>query len=117
MMPLGAVFLVAGLHAPAGRGARVYAVLATLFAAVGAFTSGWHVYVQYAPNPPNCLGNLSVVFEFNPFFEAVKKVFANAGECTDIDWSFLGLSMPTWVCLWFLALGTLAVTANWKRLR
>ena len=116
MITLAPVFLIAGLHAPAGWGARLYGLVALLIAAAGAFTAGWHVYVQYAPNPPACLGNLAVVFDYNPFFDAVKKVFANAGECTDIDWSFLGLSMPTWVCLWFVALGGLAVYANWKRL-
>jgi disulfide bond formation protein DsbB len=116
MLPLAAVFLIAGLHAPAGWGARIYAALGVLFAGIGAFTSGWHIYVQYAPNPPSCLGSLSVVFDYNPFFDAVKKVFANAGECTDIDWSFLGLSMPAWVLFWFIALGGLAVAANWKRL-
>lgn len=115
MMALGAVFLLAGLHAPAGWFARVYAGLAVIVAGAGAFTAGWHIYVQYAPNPPACLGDLGIVFEYNPFFEAVQRVFANAGDCTEIDWSFLGLSMPTWVLLWFLALAALAIRANWKK--
>jgi len=117
MVALAAVLLVAGLHAPAGWGARVYAVLAVLVAGVGAFTSGWHVYVQYTPNPPACLGDLAIVFEYNPFFEAVQRVFENAGDCTDIDWSFLGLSMPAWVFLWFVALGAYSVVINWRRIR
>jgi disulfide bond formation protein DsbB len=116
LLPVAAVFLVAGLHAPAGWGARVYAVLGVVTAALGAFTAGWHIYVQYTPNPPACLGDLAIVFEYNPFFEAIQRVFENAGDCTEIDWSFLGLSMPTWVLLWFLALGVLAVHNNWKRL-
>ena len=52
----------------------------------------------------------------NPFFDALVRVFQNAGDCTEIDWSFLGLSMPIWVFLWFVALGALAVLANWKKL-
>ena len=43
-------------------------------------------------------------------------VFTGSGECHDINWSFLGLSMPAWVFVWFAALGFLAIAANWSRL-
>ena len=116
LFPVGIVFVLAGIHNPTGWGSRVYAGLGVLAAAAGAFTSGWHVYVQYTPNPPACLASLEVVMQANPFFDALVRVFQNAGDCTEIDWSFLGLSMPTWVLFWFVALGALAVVANWKRL-
>ncbi|HEY5622445.1 MAG TPA: disulfide bond formation protein B [Gammaproteobacteria bacterium] len=116
LFPLAAVFVVAGIHNPFGNRARVYAVLGVVAALLGAFTSGWHVYVQYTPNPPACLASLEIVMQANPFFDALIRVFQNAGDCTEIDWSFLGLSMPIWVFFWFVALGALAVYANWKKL-
>ena len=116
LFPLAAVFVVAGIHNPMGNRVRVYAVLGVVAALLGAVTSGWHVYVQYTPNPPACLASLEVVMQANPFFDALVRVFQNAGDCTEIDWSFLGLSMPTWVFFWFVALGALAVFANWKKL-
>lgn len=116
LFPVAAVFVAAGLHNPVGTVSRVYASLGVLTAALGAFTSGWHVYVQYTPNPPACLASLEIVMQANPFFDALVRVFQNAGDCTEIDWSFLGLSMPVWVFLWFIALGALAVYANWKKL-
>ena len=116
LFPVAAVFVVAGIHNPTGRASRIYAGLGVLTAALGAFTSGWHVYVQYTPDPPACLASLEVVMQANPFFDALVRVFQNAGDCTEIDWSFLGLSMPIWVFLWFVALGALAVFANWKKL-
>ncbi|MEE8094611.1 MAG: disulfide bond formation protein B, partial [Gammaproteobacteria bacterium] len=48
-------------------------------------------------------------------FEALKKVFTGSGECAEINWSFLGLSMPAWALVWFVILGGLAVFANWTR--
>jgi len=116
LFPVAAVFVLAGIHNPASWGSRVYAGLGVLAAGLGAFTSGWHVYVQYTPNPPECLASLERVMQANPFFDALVRVFQNAGDCTEIDWSFLGLSMPTWVFAWFVALGGLAVYANWKKL-
>ena len=116
LFPVAAVFVVAGIHNPAGTKSRIYAGLGVLAASLGAFTSGWPVYGQYTPNPPACLASLEVVMQANPFFDALVRVFQNAGDCTEIDWSFLGLSMPIWVFGWFVILGALAVFANWKKL-
>jgi disulfide bond formation protein DsbB len=116
LFPLGIVFALAGIHSPEGKASRVYAVLGVLAALLGAFTSGWHVYVQYTPNPPACLASLEIVMQANPFFDALVRVFQNAGDCTEIDWSFLGLSMPIWVFVWFAILGALAAYANWRTL-
>jgi disulfide bond formation protein DsbB len=43
-------------------------------------------------------------------------VFTGSGECANVNWSFLGLSMPAWVGIWFVGLGVLIVAANWTRL-
>jgi disulfide bond formation protein DsbB len=43
-------------------------------------------------------------------------VFTGSGECAEVNWTFLGLSMPAWVLVWFVALGALAMAANWKPL-
>jgi disulfide bond formation protein DsbB len=115
--PVAAVFLIAGLHAPRGAGARVYAVLGALAGLLGAAIAGWHIYIQYTPNPPACSAPFEILWQNrNSVFAFFEQVFLEAGECAEIDWSFLGLSMPSWVLIWFLALGGLAVAANWKRL-
>lgn len=116
LFPIAAIFVLAGIHNPHGAGSRVYAVLGALAAGLGAFTSGWHIYVQYADSPPACLGSLEIVLQNNSFFDALVRVFQNSGDCAQIDWSFLGLSMPTWVLFWFIALGALSVFANWRKL-
>ena len=42
-------------------------------------------------------------------------IFTSSGECAVVNWTFLGLSMPAWVLIWFVALGALAIVANWAR--
>lgn len=116
---LGAVFVVAALHAPRGVGARAYAVLGGLGALAGIAVSGWHVHLQNLPPgeaPPACGAPFGVIMDVNGWFQGLAVIFQGSGECTKIDWTFLGLSMPAWVLIWFVLLGALVVRANWSRL-
>ena len=45
----------------------------------------------------------------------IRKVLTATGDCSNIDWRFLGLSMPAWVLIWFLALGVWALWAGFRR--
>ncbi len=114
----GLVFLVAAVHNPVGNSARVYAGLGVVMAGTGAGIAGWHVYIQNLPadQVPSCGPGLDYLLDaFGPF-EALEKVFTGSGECAEVNWSFLWLSMPAWGLVWFILLGGLAVVANWTRL-
>jgi disulfide bond formation protein DsbB len=52
-----------------------------------------------------------------PILDTIRMVFTGSGECAEINWTLLGLSMPAWVLIWFVILGALAITANWNRVR
>ena len=113
----GLVFLAAALHGAVGLGARVYAGLGVAAAGIGAGIAGWHVYIQNLPadQVPSCGPGLDYLFDaFSPI-EALEMVFTGSGECAEINWSFIGLSMPAWALVWFVLLGGLAVVANWTR--
>jgi disulfide bond formation protein DsbB len=117
MVALGSVFAIAALHAPPGALARLYAVLGVVVAGAGAGIAGRHVYVQNLPPElvPECTPGLDYLVDVFPWTEVVRKVLTGSGECAEIDWVFLGLSMPAWVLIWFVLLGGLAVVANWTR--
>jgi disulfide bond formation protein DsbB len=76
------------------------------------------VHVQNLPpdQVPTCGPGLDYMLEAFPFLDMLKMVFTGSGECHTINWSFLGLSMPFWVAIWFVALGVGIVTVNWARL-
>ena len=118
MLGLGAVLLAAALHAPRSAAARVYALLGAAAAGIGIYIAGRHVYLQSLPPDlvPECGPGLEYLRDVFGPLEVVRMVLTGSGECADINWAFLGLSMPAWVLLWFAALGALAVAANWQRL-
>lgn len=113
---VGLLFLVAALHHPAGWGRFVYAGLIGLAAAGGAGVAGWHVHVQNLPpdQVPSCGPGLDYMVDNFPFTDVLKMVFTGSGECAEISWQFLGLSMPAWVLLCAVGLGAVGV---WNNLR
>lgn len=114
---LGVVFLVGGLHAPGRASARrTYAVLAFLAAAAGAGIAGRHVWVQLFPPPiPSCGAGMDYMLQTMPLSGVIRKVLTASGDCSNIDWTFLGLSMPGWCLVFFLALAGWALQAGFRR--
>jgi disulfide bond formation protein DsbB len=117
MIALGIVFAVAALNAPRGAGAKIYGALGALVALTGAGIAGWHVRLQNLPpsEVPACGPGYDYIMDTFGWLEGLSMIFTGSGECANVDWSFLGLSMPAWVLLWFLALAALAVVANYRR--
>ena len=113
---LGAIFLVAGLHNPGQIGARLYAGLITLAGLTGSGISSWHLYIQNLPpdQVPECGPGLDYMLEAFDFSQTLKMVFTGSGECAEISWAFLGLSMPGWALICFLGLGLIGLFWNWR---
>ena len=119
MIALGVTFLVAAVHASSGVFARVYAVLLGLFAVSGLIVSGRHVWLQHLPpdQVPECGPGLDYMLDVFPLSDALRMVFTGSGECAEVSWQFLGLSMPAWVFIWMLFLGVVGCSVNWSRRR
>jgi disulfide bond formation protein DsbB len=103
---LGVVLLLAGLHAPAGRGGRAAWGVAGLAAAtVGMAIAGRHVWLQLNPPAlPSCGPPLSFLRETMSTTSVIRRVLTGTGDCGNVDWTFLGLSMPAWSLAWFVLL-------------
>ncbi|MBW3549642.1 MAG: disulfide bond formation protein B [Proteobacteria bacterium] len=115
---LGVVFLLGAIHSPrTGGGRRVYGVLALLASLVGVAIAGNHVRLQHLPpdQVPMCGPGLEYMLEAMPITGVIRRVMTGSGECANVDWTFLGLSMPTWSLLWFLALAAWAGYAAFRR--
>jgi disulfide bond formation protein DsbB len=116
VIALGLVFLVAALHNPADRGSLVYGTLVGITAATGAGVAGRHIWLQNLPadEVPACGPGFEYIVDAFPLSEALRMIFTGSGECATIDWQFLGLSMPTWVLISFVVIGSLGI---WNNLR
>lgn len=114
---LGFVFLVAALHGPGGFGRLVYASLIAAFALAGIGVAGWHARLQHLPpsETPSCGPGLDYLLDNFPLADALRMVFEGSGECAKIVWQFLGLSMPAWVLICLVVLGSAGACNNLRR--
>ena len=114
---LGVVFLIAALHNPPDWGARVYAVLIVIAALVTVGVAARQLYIQHLPPGaiPSCGAPLSMMLKFMPLTTVIRRVLTGSGECSIVNWTFLGLAMPAWVLIWAAFLGTAGCIANGRR--
>ncbi|MFQ5994944.1 MAG: disulfide bond formation protein B [Acidiferrobacterales bacterium] len=112
---IGVAFLVAGLHDASKVGSRVYGTIIGIVALAGAGIAARHVWIQNLPagQIPDCGADLEYLLEMLPLVEVIKRVITRSGECADVTWAFVGLSMPSWVLIWCIGLGALGLIRNW----
>ena len=108
---LAAVFLVGAVHGPGRVGARVYSSLLVVIALLGAGIAVRHVWLQHLPKDrvPECGPGLEYMLNRFPLSQALEKVFRGSGECAEVGWTFLSLSIAEWSLIWFVLLGAFAV--------
>lgn len=116
VIAFGVVFLAAALHNPGGAGRFMYVGFLALAALFGASVAGRHLWLQNLPKDqvPACGPGLDYMLENFPFQQVLDMVFTGSGECAEIAWQFLGLSMPAWVLVFVIGLGA---TGIWNNLR
>ena len=109
-------FLVGGLHSPVGPGRWIYTGLVGLGAAGGIVTAGRHLWLQSLPPDlvPSCGPGIGYLFDAFPLATMLRKVFTGSGECAAVE-PILGLPMPAWSLIWFVALAALAVVVSLRR--
>lgn len=107
----GAFFLIALIHNPGISGQRLYAIGSGLFALGGVLVCWRHIYLQHLPKDlvPACAPGLEYMLETLPLAETFRLIFNSSGECADIQWSLMGLSIPVQTLIVFNMLLGLAL--------
>jgi disulfide bond formation protein DsbB len=111
---LGLVFLMAAIHSPGRLGRWIYAALLLLVSLAGSAVSARHVWLQNLPpdQVPSCGPGLDFMLDTFPFTEVLNMVLSGSGECAEVSWSLLGLSMPAWTLIGLLGMGLYGVAVN-----
>ena len=108
---LGAAFKPRG--ALIGAGAAI--VLLSVF---GAFVAARQSWLQwYPPETASCGRDFYGMIESFPLQRAIPMIFRGSGDCTKVDWTFLGLSIANWSFLVFSGLAVLALVLVVRQLR
>lgn len=116
VMLFGAIALIGALHNPGPTGIRVYAVLCDLAALGGAFFAGKQLWLQSLPEDqvPACGLPADVVFDYLETSEALAMFFKGDGNCAEVQWTLLGISIPGWAMVGFVVVAALS---TWQFVR
>jgi disulfide bond formation protein DsbB len=103
VIAVGLTLLLGALHNPRTWGQRVYGLLTTLFAGLGAAVAARHVWIQNLPpdRQPGCGFDLDTMLGSFPLIKTVTLVWAGTSDCAAVTWRFLGFSMAGWVLVFF----------------
>ncbi|MDM0111095.1 disulfide bond formation protein B [Variovorax sp. J22R133] len=115
---LVAVALFTGLASAArGRGLRLtWAVLAIIASIGGAFTAARQSWLQW--HPPefvSCGRDIYGMIETFPLQRALPMIFKGSGDCSKVDWTFLGLSIANWSFIAFAVFAVLVIGLIFSR--
>ena len=117
---LMAVVLAAGLSAMSrNRGVwRAGSVLVLLASGFGAFVAARQSWLQwYPPEIASCGRDFYGMIETFPLKRAIPMIFKGSGDCTKIDWTFLGGSIANWSFVWFVIFGVIGIVLFARQLR
>ena len=107
---LAAAFKSRGAHIGLGGAAL-------LMSGFGAFVAARQSFLQwYPPEIVSCGRDFYGMIETFPLKRAVPMIFKGSGDCTKIDWTFLGLSIANWSFLCFAGIAVLAALLFQRRI-
>lgn len=106
---LGALF-----RGRAGQG--MACALGLVFALLGGFTAARQSWLQwYPPQISTCGRDIYGMIESFPLGRAIPMIFRGSGDCTAIDWTFLGGTIANWSFAWFVIFALSFIALAWPR--
>ena len=113
-----AVIALVGSRLQRPRWLAVFGVLMALKAGFGAFTAARQSWIQwYPPEVVSCGRDFYGMVENFPLQRAIPMIFKGSGDCTKVDWTFLGGSIANWSFVAFTAFAVTGLTLAWTAWR
>lgn len=106
VMSMAVVFFIALIHNPGQLGQRIYGGINLLIGLTGFAIQLRHIWLQSLPpdEVPACGPGLEFLLQTQPVFGALRQVLQGSGDCAEIDWMFLGMTIPMQTALLFIFL-------------
>lgn len=91
-------------HNPGQRGQKTYASISIILAVIGSYFSLKQLWLQGLPEDqvPACGVPVDYLFDVFSLSEALSHLLKGDGNCAEVQWQLLGLSMPGWVLVAFV---------------
>jgi len=107
------VALIAVIHGPRQFAGKIYHGVISVVALAGAAIAGRQIWLQHLPpdEVPECGPGLEYMLDVFPLQEVISMVFTGSGECAEVQWRFMGMSIAEWSVICFLAIFIASVLA------
>ena len=101
------------------KGIQLSGVIAmVILAAGGAYVAARQSWLQwYPPEVVSCGRDLYGMIETFPLQRAIPMIFRGGGDCTKVDWTFLGASIANWSFLCFCGFALVGSVIAWRLVR
>ncbi len=111
----GAFAMLGAIHGPKRIGGIVYTAAIGGAAAIGAAIAARQTWLQHLPPElvPECGPDLAFMLEMYPLLETIERSLRGTGDCAEVAWTFLSLSIAEWSLVCFTGL---LVAAGWQML-
>lgn len=115
-MALALLFFFGGLFQLKPITRRIFFAVTFIVGCVGVAFALRHIWLQnlLAKTAPPCGASLQYLWKVLPLTEFMRLLFVGTGDCSVINWKFLGLTMPEYSLLLYVVL---AGIAGWQVLR
>jgi disulfide bond formation protein DsbB len=90
---------------------RFFSWVVVILSLAGAALAVRHLYLQSLPEDqlPACLPGLSYMFDVFPWQEIMQAMIMGTGECGDVVWTFLNISIPGWTLVAFACMALINI--------
>lgn len=111
----GLTGLVMAFNRPSQAKLKLFAALGVIFAGAGLALAARQLWLQGLPEDqvPDCAPGIYYMIESFPILEVLRTMLLGSGDCAEVKWQFLGLSIPGWTAVAFSAMTLKALALPW----
>lgn len=116
IIAVGLTGLLGFIVNPHTRIRKILGVFGVLFAVIGSCFSIRQLWLQSLPEDkvPACGPDINYLLENFPLMDALSVLLRGDGNCAEVVWTFLGISIPGWTLVAFIGLASFNL---WQILR
>lgn len=105
-MLIAMITLLCVIHNPKNLFAAIYPALIFIVSICGLAIAIRQTWLQHLPadKVPTCGPDLGYMIDAFPVLDMLRMVLSGSGECAEVQWEFLGLSIPEYSVIYFLLL-------------
>jgi disulfide bond formation protein DsbB len=110
------MFCLMGMLLSTLRKGRLVTIMQMFFSAAGLFFVCRQLWLQSLPpeQTPACMPGFDILMRYFPWQDVMHALFWGAGDCAEVNWKWLNLTMPAWAGIYFVVILMSAGFMYWR---